>query len=160
MVSSIAQMIPLFMMQEMLSSIAQLISLIIIQEMLRSVTKKYYTDLRSFGPNNIFLVTDRSIYCHMTLSVMNYLLYRKYFQYFMFHMVQLRTHHCLKYVNTIQQFNRWRGVLDTTLCDQVCQWLATGRWVSPGTPVSSTNKTDRHDIIVIKLKVALSTQWI
>jgi len=20
------------------------------------------------------------------------------------------------------------GVLDTTLCDKVCQWLATGRW--------------------------------
>ena len=29
----------------------------------------------------------------------------------------------------------WRGVLDTTLCDQVCQWLATGRWFSPSTPV-------------------------
>jgi hypothetical protein len=25
----------------------------------------------------------------------------------------------------------WRGVLDTTLCDKVCQWLATGRWFSP-----------------------------
>ena len=37
--------------------------------------KKYYMDLRSFGPYNIFLVTDRSIYCHMTLSAMNYLLY-------------------------------------------------------------------------------------
>ena len=36
--------------------------------------KKYYMDLRSFGPYNIFLVTDRSIYCHMTLSAMNYLL--------------------------------------------------------------------------------------
>jgi hypothetical protein len=31
------------------------------------------------------------------------------------------------------------------LCDKVCQWPATGRWFSPGTPVSSTNKTDRHD---------------
>ena len=37
--------------------------------------KKYYMDLRSFGPYNIFLVTDRSISCHMTLSAMNYLLY-------------------------------------------------------------------------------------
>jgi hypothetical protein len=45
------------------------------QYMDRSVTKKYYMDLRSFGPYNIFLVTDRSIYCHMTLSAMNYLLY-------------------------------------------------------------------------------------
>ena len=40
----------------------------------------------------------------------------------------------------------WRGVLDTTLCDKVCQWLARGRWFSPCNLVSSTNKTDRQDI--------------
>jgi hypothetical protein len=40
----------------------------------------------------------------------------------------------------------WRGVLNTTLCDKFCQWLASVRWFSPGTPVSSTNKTDCHDI--------------
>jgi hypothetical protein len=51
----------------------------------------------------------------------------------------------------------WRGVLDTTSCDKVCQWLATGLWFSPVTPVSSTNKTDRHDITEILLKVALIT---
>jgi len=45
----------------------------------------------------------------------------------------------------------------TTLCDKVCQWLATGRWFSSAPPVSSTNKTDRHDISEILLKVALST---
>ena len=50
----------------------------------------------------------------------------------------------------------WRGVLDTTFCD-VCQWLATGQWFSQGTPVSSTNKTDQHDIAEILLKVALNT---
>jgi hypothetical protein len=38
----------------------------------------------------------------------------------------------------------WRGVLDTILCDE-------------GTLVSSTNKTDRHDIAEILLKVALNT---
>ena len=43
----------------------------------------------------------------------------------------------------------WGGTLDTTLCDKVCQWLATGRWLSPGTVVSSTNKTDCHDIAEI-----------
>ena len=48
-------------------------------------------------------------------------------------------------------------LLDTILCDKVCQWLAAGRWVSLGTPVSSTNKTDHHDIIEILLKVALNT---
>ena len=51
----------------------------------------------------------------------------------------------------------WWGVLDTTLCDKVCQWLATGQWISPGTPFTSTNKTDRHDIIEILLKVVLNT---
>ena len=44
----------------------------------------------------------------------------------------------------------WRRVvLDTILCDKVCQWLVTGRWFSLGTPVSSTNKTDHHDIAEI-----------
>ena len=51
----------------------------------------------------------------------------------------------------------WRDLLNTTLCDKVCQWLTTGRWFSPGTPVSSTNKTGRHDIAEILLKVALNT---
>jgi hypothetical protein len=51
----------------------------------------------------------------------------------------------------------WQGVIDTTLCDKVCQWLATGRWFLSGIPVSSINKTDRHDITEILLKVALNT---
>ena len=33
----------------------------------------------------------------------------------------------------------------------------TGRWFSPGTLVSSTNKIDCHDITEILLKVALNT---
>ena len=49
-----------------------------------------------------------------------------------------------------------RGVLDTTLCDEVCQWLATGWRFSPGTPVSSTNKAYLHDITEILLRVALN----
>ena len=44
-----------------------------------------------------------------------------------------------------------RGVLDTTLCDKVCQGLAESQWFSPGTPISSTNKTE------ILLKVVLNT---
>ena len=54
-----------------------------------------------------------------------------------------------------------RGVLDTTLCDKVCQWLtAYGRlMVLYGTKISSTSKTDRHDItkILLKQKVVLNT---
>jgi hypothetical protein len=47
-----------------------------------------------------------------------------------------------------------QGVLDTTLCDKVCQWLATGHWFSASTLVSSTNETDSHDITEVLLKVA------
>jgi hypothetical protein len=48
----------------------------------------------------------------------------------------------------------WRGVLGSTLCDEVCQRLHAGRWFSP---VSSTNKTDRHDIPEILSTVAINT---
>ena len=35
-----------------------------------------------------------------------------------------------------------RGVHDSILCDKVCQWLATSRWFSPGTPVDfQSNRT-------------------
>jgi hypothetical protein len=44
------------------------------------------------------------------------------------------------------------GVLNTTLCDKVCQWLVADLWFSLGTLVSFTNKTDRHDITEIMLK--------
>ena len=47
--------------------------------------------------------------------------------------------------------------LDTTLCDEVCQWFAAGLWISLGTLVSFTNKTDRHDITEILLNVVLNT---
>ena len=39
----------------------------------------------------------------------------------------------------------------------VCESLVTGRCFSPGTLVSSINKTDIHDITNILLKVALNT---
>ena len=40
---------------------------------------------------------------------------------------------------------------------KVCQWLATGRWFSQGTPASFANKTYRHVIIEMLLKKALNT---
>jgi len=39
---------------------------------------------------------------------------------------------------------------------KVCQKHATSQCFSPGTPVSSTNKTDCHDISEILLKVTLN----
>ena len=60
---------------------------------------------------------------------------------------------CLSPLKLWVQTHSWRAVLDTTLSDKVCQWLATGLWFSP---VSSTNKTDCHDITEILLRVALN----
>jgi hypothetical protein len=59
---------------------------------------------------------------------------------------------CLSPLKLRVRISLRRGVLDTTLCDKVCQWF------SLGTPVSSTNKTDHHEVHDITenvLKVAL-----
>jgi hypothetical protein len=61
---------------------------------------------------------------------------------------------CLSPLTLWFQIPLRQGVLNTTLCDKVCQWLAIGRWFSL---ISSTNKTDCCDITVILLKVALNT---
>ena len=45
---------------------------------------------------------------------------------------------------------RW-GVLNTALCGKICQWLGGFLWIS------STNKTDCHDIAVKLLKVVVNT---
>jgi len=51
------------------------------------------------------------------------------------------------------------GVFDTTLCDKLktCQCHAAGQWFSLDIQIFSTNKTDRHDITEILLKVVLNT---
>jgi hypothetical protein len=52
------------------------------------------------------------------------------------------------------RIHSWRSKLDITLYDKVYQQLAAGQWFSP---VSSTNKTDRHDMSDVLLKMALNT---
>jgi hypothetical protein len=64
---------------------------------------------------------------------------------------------CNQYLLPPMFWVRTPFILDTTLCDKVCQWLAKYRWLSLGTLVSSINKTDRHNITEICLKVALNT---
>jgi hypothetical protein len=54
---------------------------------------------------------------------------------------------CIRNVHTINLFQ----TPYTTLCDKVC------RWFSPGPRVSSSNKTDCHDITEKLLKVGLNT---
>ena len=65
----------------------------------------------------------------------------------------IRAYHYLRW-----EFESLSGeVFDTTLCDKVCQWLETCRWFSPGTSISSTNKTECPDITEILFKLALKT---
>ena len=56
-----------------------------------------------------------------------------------------------------QQFKQrsYRCVIDTTVCDQVCQWLTTYQWYPLSPQFFSTNKTNSHDKTEILLKVAL-----
>jgi hypothetical protein len=56
---------------------------------------------------------------------------------------------CTKYLWMVLWYSKCSNVI-------VCRWLVTGWWFSPGTPVSSTKKTDCHDISEILLKVALN----
>jgi len=102
--------------------------------------KKSYKGLRHFITRQLIFVTDfqvfviyiKSNYAHVEIDLL---------------FLYISAYHVL-ILNTC-------CVLDTTLCDKVC--LMAGRWFSPGTSVSSTNKTDRHDITEILLKVALNT---
>jgi hypothetical protein len=64
---------------------------------------------------------------------------------------------CLSLLTLCVRISLRQDVVDATLCDKVSRWLMAGWWFLPGTPVSSTIKTDRHNITEILLKIALST---
>ena len=83
---------------------------VIWQYMDRSVTKKY-----SFGPYNIFWVTGRSIYCHMTLSAMNYLLYISFLKHFKQKIEHMAERFFIKKITVSQRLSR----LDT-FSDLIC----------------------------------------
>jgi hypothetical protein len=125
----------------------------------------------SFVPYYVLGVIDRSINCHMTLSAMHYLLNMSDL---LWHILSMAVILCYKsdllrhiFSMTMTVIVCYKsdlvwvwipiGAKCTTLCDKVCQWLATCRWFSLGPPVSSTNKTDRHDITEILLEVTLNT---
>jgi hypothetical protein len=48
-------------------------------------------------------------------------------------------------------------VLDTSVCDKDCQWLVVSQWFFLGILVSSTSKTDHHDITDILLNMVFTT---
>ena len=57
--------------------------------------------------------------------------------------------------NKIKSKYSWRGELDTTLCDKVCQWSVADRGFLRVLRFSPP--TDRHNLSQILLKVALNT---
>jgi hypothetical protein len=44
-----------------------------------------------------------------------------------------------------------RGIVDTTLCDKVCQWLAAGRWFSPGTRFADDSSSFNQSICCVDI---------
>jgi hypothetical protein len=70
----------------------------------------------------------------------------------------------IKFVSDFRQVGCFLRVLrflpSAVTSDKAYQLLAHGRWLSLGTPASSTTKTGRHDIAEILLKVALSPVWV
>ena len=93
------------------------------------------------------LIAEKLIYCGYVVKTAITCRYFNYMYLLLLFFI------CLFIFCCVYEPRSWRGVLNTTYC----QWLATGRWISPGPLVSSINKTDRHDIIEILLKMALST---
>ena len=63
-------------------------------------------------------------------------------------------------VNWFMSNKRRARVAQWIAIDKGDQLLAYGRWFFPGTPASSTTKTDPHDIADILLKMALKHQKI
>ena len=55
------------------------------------------------------------------------------------------------------EFETWSGRGVQHYVIKFVSDLGTGRWFSPGPPVSSTNKSDHHDITEILFKVVLNT---
>ena len=62
---------------------------------------------------------------------------------------------CLSPLNLWFQPRWWRDLLDTTLCDNVCQWLATGRWFSLSGVVQQYNWPPRYNWNIVETGVKL-----
>ena len=100
------------------------------------LTMTNYKDISSFRTTKCYVVGNQST-CQLHVRdcwIHNYLY-----------------HQCLSLLTLWVRIPFRRGVLDTALCDKVYKWLAAGSGLSPDTPVSSTNKTDRYDITKILL---------
>ena len=98
---------------------------------------------------------------HLLTIYSRFIIYLQYTQGLSFTYNILKVYHLLTihsrfiiYLSTNKYFILNLYCSHTTLCDKICQGLATGRWFSP---VSSTNKTDRHNITEILLKVAFNS---
>jgi hypothetical protein len=94
--------------------------------------KKYYMDRSFWGPYNIFLVTDRSIYCHMTLSAMHYLLYNAF-------LMDAERLFCMgKWIKVDYSDQIRLQLVCGNLIGRVGSLLAKGHWPSWINPTSSS----------------------
>ena len=84
-----------------------------------------------YGSLLIFLFACLSLYCYVTARRGHA---RMIVGFTTTYAISAYHHWCLWVRNSIR-------TRCTTLCDEVCQWLATGLLFSPGPPVSYTNKT-------------------
>jgi hypothetical protein len=52
-----------------------------------------------------------------------------------------------------------RGVLDTTLCDKVCQWLVAGRLFYPGNHTETESTTIHKKVYKTSKKHTICMRW-
>ena len=137
--------------------------LYLIFEYLNQDLKKYMDSCPPSGmPSSLVKVCAISLFC------VKYVFHISDFILTLFKGCRVRDHMVVRFSTTwaisayhhlsceFESRSRRRRVLDTTLCDKVCQWQVADRWFSPDTPVSSTYKTDHHDKTEILLKVKLN----
>jgi hypothetical protein len=51
-----------------------------------------------------------------------------------------RSYPCNQCISPLTLWVRTPRCILYNICDKVCEWLSVGRWFSPGTPASSTNR--------------------
>ena len=112
-----------------------------------SVAQSFIFCVVVYRPLFIFLFGCLSLYCYVTARRGHD---RMVVGFTTTYAISAYHHWCLWVRNSIR-------ARCTTWCDEVCQWLATDRWFSLGPPVSSTNKTDRHDIAEMLLNTIKQT---
>ena len=140
---------------------------VILYKLIKIIDLKFYIIILfylSLSSHKVYITSKTSI---ITLngSVASSL-WRLVFQFFIFHPIYKWSSWSWSHGSWIYNYlcnqcpsplKLWVLTLFMARCTQYnIMWLATGQWFSPGTPVSSTNKTDGHDKTEILLKATFN----